>query len=83
MERVLRTSRTARTTRPISSSTARQVRLGTASLLAQQDQFLNLSRLNIDKYAADSTVNRHLFDYVFLHEGDIKSAHQVRISMST
>ncbi|KAI6188863.1 hypothetical protein M3Y98_00400100 [Aphelenchoides besseyi] len=77
MEQMLRTSRTSRTARPISSSTARQVRLGTASLIAQQDQFLNLSRLNIDKYAADVTVNRYLFEYVFLHEGDMKISHQI------
>ncbi|KAI6190634.1 hypothetical protein M3Y97_00140000 [Aphelenchoides bicaudatus] len=77
MEKMLRTSRTARTSRPISSSTARQVRLGTASLIAQTDQFLNLSRLNIDKYAADTTVNRYLFEYVFLHENDVKTAHQI------
>jgi hypothetical protein len=48
-------------------------------LIAQQDQFLNLSRLNIDKYAADPTVNRYLFEYVFLHENDMKAAHQVWI----
>ncbi|KAI6228712.1 hypothetical protein M3Y99_01198200 [Aphelenchoides fujianensis] len=77
MEQMLRTSRTSRTARPISSSTARQVRLGTSSLIAQQDQFLNLSRLNVDKYAADLTVNRQLFEYVFLHEGDMKAAHQI------
>ncbi|KAI6220994.1 hypothetical protein M3Y99_01569800 [Aphelenchoides fujianensis] len=41
------------------------------------DQFLNLSRLNVDKYAADLTVNRQLFEYVFLHEGDMKAAHQI------
>ncbi|CAD5225460.1 unnamed protein product [Bursaphelenchus okinawaensis] len=80
MEQQLRTSRTARTSRPISSATARQVRLGTASMIAQQDQFLNLSRLNIDKYAADPTVNRYLFEYVFLHEGDMKTAHQIAAS---
>lgn len=47
-------------------------------MIAQQDgNFVNLARLNIDKYASDPTVNRYLFEYVFLHEGDMKVAHQV------
>jgi hypothetical protein len=65
-------------------STARQARLGTASMVAQRDavgggQFLNLARLNVEKYARDPAVNRHLFDYVFYHEADMKTAHQVHI----
>ncbi|PAV58578.1 hypothetical protein WR25_18671 [Diploscapter pachys] len=40
-------------------------------------QFVNLARLNIDKYASDVQVNRQLFEYVFFHEGDIKTAHQI------
>lgn len=91
MEKALRTSRTSRATaRAVSSSTARQVRLGTvrksyctndscqASMVAQQEgPFLNLARLNVEKYATDFQVNRYLFEYVFLHEGDVKIAHQV------
>uniref|UniRef100_A0A914CYQ0 Tetratricopeptide repeat protein 8 n=1 Tax=Acrobeloides nanus TaxID=290746 RepID=A0A914CYQ0_9BILA len=79
MEKALRTSRTSRAaSRAVSASTARQVRLGTASMIAQQEgPFLNLARLNIDKYATDPQVNRYLFDYVFLHEGDMKIAHQI------
>ena len=47
-------------------------------MIAQRDgPFLNLARLNVEKYARDKTVNRHLFDYVFLHEGDVKTAQQV------
>uniref|UniRef100_A0AC34Q0D1 Tetratricopeptide repeat protein 8 n=1 Tax=Panagrolaimus sp. JU765 TaxID=591449 RepID=A0AC34Q0D1_9BILA len=78
MEQALRTSRTSRTARAVSSSTARQVRLGTASMIAQQDgPFVNLGRLNVEKYASDSQVNRYLFDYVFMHEGDMRTAHQI------
>uniref|UniRef100_A0A915DCQ8 Tetratricopeptide repeat protein 8 n=1 Tax=Ditylenchus dipsaci TaxID=166011 RepID=A0A915DCQ8_9BILA len=79
MEQTLRTSRISSTARPISSSTARLARLGTASMMAQAEglPFLNLARLNVDKYAADRSVNRYLFDYVFLHEADIKTAHQI------
>lgn len=39
--------------------------------------FVNLSRLNVDKYATDPQVNRNLFEYIFYHEGDMKIAHQV------
>lgn len=78
IEQALRTSRTSRSAHPVSSSTARKVRLGTASIIAKQDgPFVNLGRLNINKYASDKTVNRYLFEYVFLHEVNIKIAHQV------
>lgn len=77
IEQALRTSRTSRSARPVSSATARQARLGTASMIAQQDgPFVNLGRLNVNKYANDKTVNRYLFEYVFLHEANIKIAHQ-------
>uniref|UniRef100_A0AC35U9U5 TPR_REGION domain-containing protein n=1 Tax=Rhabditophanes sp. KR3021 TaxID=114890 RepID=A0AC35U9U5_9BILA len=78
MEKTLKSSRTAKTSRPISSSSIRQIRQGTASMIASSDgPFLNLARLNIDKYAADNHVNRYLFDYVFYTIGDMKSAHQI------
>ncbi|VDO73148.1 unnamed protein product [Heligmosomoides polygyrus] len=78
MEQAVRTSRTARTARAVSSSSARQLRLGTASMASDPDgPFVNLARLNVEKYAADPLVNRQLFEYVFYHEGDIKMAHQV------
>uniref|UniRef100_A0A0N4ZJ99 TPR_REGION domain-containing protein n=1 Tax=Parastrongyloides trichosuri TaxID=131310 RepID=A0A0N4ZJ99_PARTI len=78
MERALRSSRTSKTSRPVSSSSVRQLRLGTASMVAQLDgSFINLGRLNIDKYSADPNVNKQLFEYVFYHEGDMKIAHQI------
>jgi len=47
-------------------------------MIAQRDgPFLNLARLNVEKYAREKTINRHLFDYVFLHEADMKTAQQV------
>ncbi|KAM3717572.1 Tetratricopeptide repeat protein [Dirofilaria immitis] len=80
MEQTLRTSRTFRTTRATSSSSARFVRLGTASMISEPNgPFVNLSRLNIDKYAADSQVNRSLFEYIFYHESDMKVAHQIAV----
>ncbi|EYB88899.1 hypothetical protein Y032_0240g3360 [Ancylostoma ceylanicum] len=78
MEQAVRTSRTARTARAVSSGSARQLRLGTASMAASAEgPFVNLARLNVDKYAADPHVNRQLFEYVFYHEADIKTAHQI------
>lgn len=47
-------------------------------MVAQQDgPFVNLGRLNVDKYATDPQVNRYLFEYVFMHEGDVRLAHQI------
>ena len=48
-------------------------------MLAQRDagQFLNLARLNVAKYAEDDMLNRHVFDYVFYHEADMKIAYQI------
>jgi tetratricopeptide repeat protein 8 len=42
--------------------------------------FINLARLNVEKYAADPLLNRVLFEYVFYHEGDIRVAHQVGLT---
>lgn len=42
-----------------------------------EGEFVNLARLNIDKYAADRQVNRQLFEYVFYHVNDMKIAHQI------
>uniref|UniRef100_A0A7N4PK18 Tetratricopeptide repeat domain 8 n=1 Tax=Sarcophilus harrisii TaxID=9305 RepID=A0A7N4PK18_SARHA len=52
MEQAIRTPRTAYTAHPITSSSGRYVRLGTASMLTNPDgPFINLSRLNLAKYA--------------------------------
>uniref|UniRef100_A0A1I8BRH5 TPR_REGION domain-containing protein n=1 Tax=Meloidogyne hapla TaxID=6305 RepID=A0A1I8BRH5_MELHA len=78
MEQMLRTSRTSKTARPVSASTARQARLGTASMLSKSENaFINLARLNVAKYARDKTVNRSLFDHVFLHEADMRTSQQI------
>ncbi|GMS79997.1 hypothetical protein PENTCL1PPCAC_2172, partial [Pristionchus entomophagus] len=78
MEQAVRTSRTSKTARAVSSQTARFVRLGTASMASNADgPFVNLARLNVEKYAKDPEVNRQLFEYVFYLEGDIKIAHQI------
>lgn len=74
MEQAIRT-RTALTARPITSSSGRFVRLGTASMISQPDgPFINLARLNVAKYAAIPNVAKPLFDYIYYHENDIRQA---------
>lgn len=59
MEQALRTPRTASTARPVSAASGRFVRLGTASMLSQPDgPFINLARLNFDKYAGKQPFGR-------------------------
>jgi tetratricopeptide repeat protein 8 len=75
MENALKTPRTSRTARPMTSSSGRFVRLGTTSMLAQQDgPFINLARLNIGKYAVIPTLAKPLFEYIFIQENNIRIA---------
>uniref|UniRef100_A0A2I3N488 Tetratricopeptide repeat domain 8 n=1 Tax=Papio anubis TaxID=9555 RepID=A0A2I3N488_PAPAN len=75
MEQAIRTPRTAYTARPITSSSGRFVRLGTASMLTSPDgPFINLSRLNLTKYSQKPKLAKALFEYIFHHENDVKTA---------
>ena len=75
MDAALKTPRTARTARPVSASSGRHVRLGTASMLSQKDgPFINLARLNIGKYCGRPNVAKALFEYIFYHENSIREA---------
>ncbi|KAM6274548.1 tetratricopeptide repeat protein 8 isoform 1-T1 [Porphyrio hochstetteri] len=75
MEQALKTPRTALTARPITSASGRCVRLGTASMLTNPDgPFINLSRLNLAKYAQKPKLAKALFEYIFHHENDVKNA---------
>ncbi|CAI9595760.1 unnamed protein product [Staurois parvus] len=75
MEQAIRTPRTANTARPITSASGRHVRLGTASMLTNPDgPFINLSRLNLSKYAQSPNLAKTLFEYIFHHENDVKNA---------
>lgn len=75
MEQALRTPRTAQTARPITSASGRFVRLGTASMLSQPDgPFINLSRLNLSKYATRPSLAKILFEYILYHENDVRNA---------
>lgn len=75
MDAALKTPRTARTARPVSSSSGRHVRLGTASMMSQRDgPFINLARLNVGKYASRPNVAKALFEYIYYHENSIREA---------
>ncbi|XP_068254542.1 tetratricopeptide repeat protein 8 isoform X3 [Nyctibius grandis] len=75
MEQAIKTPRTALTARPITSASGRYVRLGTASMLTNPDgPFINMSRLNLAKYAQKPKLAKALFEYIFHHENDVKNA---------
>jgi tetratricopeptide repeat protein 8 len=75
MEQAIKTPRTAYTARPVTSSTGRFIRMGTASMLTSPDgPFINLSRLNLTKYSQQPKLAKALFEYIFHHENDVKTA---------
>lgn len=76
MEAALSAPRTAKTSRPMTSSSGRFVRLGTASMLTSGSEgpFINLARLNISKYAANASLAKPLFEYILFHENDVRIA---------
>lgn len=76
MENALRAPRTAKTARPMTSSSGRFVRLGTASMISTgpDGPFINLARLNISKYAANNNLNKPLLEYILFHENDVRIA---------
>lgn len=48
-------------------------RLGTASMLTEAGgPFIQLSRLNISKYASQSSIAKPLFEYIYYHEHDVR-----------
>lgn len=75
----------ATTARPISASAGRHVRLGTASIASGDGNgpFINTSRLNILKYAADETVAKALFEYLFYVDNDTKHVRKLKIRFRT
>ena len=75
VEQALKTARTARSARPVSTTSGRYVRLGTASMMASPDgPFINIARLNFNKYGADQNLAKTLFMYIYYHENDVKNA---------
>ncbi|KAJ8967484.1 hypothetical protein NQ314_002798 [Rhamnusium bicolor] len=69
-----------RTARPVTGQSARAIRLGTAAMLSQKDgPFIQVSRLNISKYAKNSSLSKPLFEYLFYHEGDVRNAMELAV----
>lgn len=71
MEQALKTGRTSTAARPMTNAAARNIRLGTASMLADDPTiFIDTSKLNLKKYAAKPQVAKILFRYLFHVEND-------------
>ncbi|CAF0906041.1 unnamed protein product [Adineta ricciae] len=80
VEHVLKTARTAATARPVTTATGRFVRLGTASMLSTPDgPFIQVGRLNLPKYAQNQALARSLFEHLFHHANDVRTAQQLAI----
>ena len=63
MEETLLTPRSASTARPVTSASGRYVRLGTASMLTEPGgPFLDVSKLDLNKYAQKPALARVLFE---------------------
>ncbi|CAG9863381.1 unnamed protein product [Phyllotreta striolata] len=70
----------ARTARPLTGTASRTVRLGTAAMLAQKDgPFIQVSRLNLAKYADDPCLSKPLFEYLFFCDGDTRAAMELAV----
>lgn len=70
-------SATAGTARPMTSASGRYSRIGTASMLAMQESggnFLNVERLNVDKYSKMDNINKSLFEFIFHNQGNVRVA---------
>lgn len=78
LEQALKTPRTARSARPVTSQAARTVRLGTASMMTQPDgPFIQVARLNLVKYANEERLAKPLFQYIYYHENDVRNGPRV------
>ena len=73
MEQSLRTPRTAKSARPATSQSGRHVRLGTASMLSEPDgPFVQVPKLNLEKYGTQPALAKPLFLYVNYHDNDVR-----------
>lgn len=74
LQMALKTPRTVGSSRPLTSQSARNIRLGTASMVSQIDgPFINISRLNFPKYASDKQLSKLLFNYIYYQQNDIRN----------
>eukprot|EP00117_Sycon_ciliatum_P050601 scpid40446/ scgid1469/ Tetratricopeptide repeat protein 8; Bardet-Biedl syndrome 8 protein homolog len=75
MEQAVRTARSASTARPVTTSSGRFVRLGTASMISEKDgPFVNPAKLDLEKYAKKPELAKPLFEYFFYNINDIRNA---------
>ncbi|KAL1498295.1 hypothetical protein ABEB36_009114 [Hypothenemus hampei] len=69
-----------RTSRGSTGQSARAIRLGTAAILSQKDgPFIQVSRLNLSKYAKNKLLNKSIFEYLLYHEGDVRNAMELAV----
>lgn len=74
LQKSLKTPRTVGSSRTLTSQSARNIRLGTASMVSQIDgPFVNISRLNFSKYASDKLLSKLLFNYIYYQQNDIRN----------
>ncbi|XP_050505068.1 tetratricopeptide repeat protein 8 [Diabrotica virgifera virgifera] len=79
-ESALDRARTARTARPVTNQSARSIRLGTAAMLSQIDgPFIQISRLNLAKYAKNPCLAKPLFEYLFYYDGGVRTAMELAV----
>lgn len=64
--------RTAHTARPAGTATGRFIRLGTASMIAGEGEFISVSRLNYSSYAKRETLARQLFEHLYFALNDVR-----------
>ena len=66
--------RTAKTARPITSLTGRQTRMKTAALLTDAGEFIDVMRINTNRYGSDLHYAPIIFDYLLHHQPDARFA---------
>ncbi|XP_027196782.2 tetratricopeptide repeat protein 8 [Dermatophagoides pteronyssinus] len=82
LESALSAPRTGYSARPMTTASGRHARLGTASMIALQEsggEFLNVERLNIDKYSKMAPMARALFEYIFHNQCNFRIALQLAL----
>ncbi|KAI7691175.1 Tetratricopeptide repeat protein 8 [Sarcoptes scabiei] len=82
IESALIAPRTSITSRPMTTASGRHTRIGTASMMALKEsggEFINVERLNLDKYAKISGMARALFEYIFYNQCNFRIALQLAL----
>lgn len=73
IEQALKTHRTAQTARPLTTASGTRARIGTASIISESGgPFIQLEKLNFAKYAAQPSLGKPLFEYIYYCENDIQ-----------